>query len=92
MSNGTWPIVNASEERIPFRTLVWYGAAIALGVIVFVILIILLFPNMQSVKRKRAAKRAKKAEKAFERLIAEEARQIELEREAKKAAQLNVTQ
>jgi len=49
-----------------------------------VILIILLFPNMQSVKRKRAAKRAKKAEKAFERLIAEEARQIELEREAKK--------
>ena len=92
MSNGTWPIVNPSEERIPFRTLVWYGAAIALGVIVFVILIILLFPNMQSVKRKRAAKRAKKAEKAFERLIAEEARQIELEREAKKAAQLNGTQ
>jgi len=36
---------------------------------------------MQSIKRKRAAKRAKKAEKAFERLIAEEARQIELARQ-----------
>ena len=36
--------------------------------------------------------RAKKAEKAFERLIAEEARQIELAREAQKAAQINGTQ
>ena len=82
MSASAWPIVNPSEEKIPFRTLVWYGAAIVLGVVVFVILVILLFPNMQSIKRKRAAKRAKKAEKAFERLIAEEARQIELARQA----------
>ena len=82
MSASAWPIVNPSEEKIPFRTLVWYGAAIVLGVVVFVILIILLFPNMQSIKRKKAAKRAKKAEKAFERLIAEEARQIELARQA----------
>ncbi len=84
MSNGSgYMSFDSSEEKIPVRTIVWYTAAIVVGIITFVIMMILLFPNMQTVKRNIETRKARKAEKAFEALIAEEARQIE---EAKRAA------
>ena len=87
-----WMDVHKVQEYLSVEKLLWYSATVVVGFVVFVILIILLFPNVQNIKRKRAAKKAKRAEKAFERLIAEEARQIELEREAQKGVQLNGTQ
>lgn len=51
-----WPVVHREEQKIPFRTIVWYAALITVGAVVIVIFVILFMPALRP--KKKAKKKA----------------------------------
>ena len=47
-----WPVYHASEEKIPVRTIVWYGGAGTTGAVIIIAILILVLPGRKKRKNK----------------------------------------
>lgn len=56
-----WPVVHTEEQKVPFRTIVWYASLIIVTAVIIIILIILFLPALRS--RKTYKKRSSEEEK-----------------------------
>ncbi len=52
-NTNPWPVVHASEKKVPVRTIAWYASAAVIGFVVLSILMILLFPGRRRRKDKK---------------------------------------
>lgn len=48
-----WPVIHKEEQKIPFRTIVWYAGLFIVSAVVLIIFIILFVPTFHKKKRKK---------------------------------------
>lgn len=48
-----WPVVHKEQQKIPFRTIVWYAALIIIAIVILVILLILFIPVFHKRKQNK---------------------------------------